>query len=306
MILPNFIIPGVARSGTTSLYYYLSQHPDIGFAKPKEPKYFSSLHLSLPQNGPGDNTLEATKVKSYDQYVNLFQHLGDYKIRAEASSDYLYYYKHTIPEIKKTLNDPKILISIRNPIDRAFSAYNNLIRDQRETLSFEDGLKAESERLTNNWDWMWAYRAGSLYADAISAFKSEFSQVKVILFEEFESDTANVLQDIFSFLQIDPSVNIDYSSKYSHSGRPKRKWMNVLTNKNNPVMAGLRRFALAIIPRNKLENMASKMLDKDKISSELRFELHQEFTADIQKLEHILNRDLSIWSVEHKLNSDGQ
>ena len=127
-IKPNFIIVGVARCGTTSLFHYLEQHPEIGMAKVKEPKYFSSLDLTLPQNGIGDSTVFSKLIKDEASYDNLFEGLEGYKAVGEASSDYFYYHKTVIPRIKKKLGDIKIIVCLRDPVERAFSAYNNLIR----------------------------------------------------------------------------------------------------------------------------------------------------------------------------------
>ena len=65
-MLPNFIIAGATRSGTTSLYYYLKQHPKIDFPSIKEPRYFSSIELKLPQNGPGDESVDVKLIKSFN------------------------------------------------------------------------------------------------------------------------------------------------------------------------------------------------------------------------------------------------
>ena len=71
-MLPNFIIAGATRSGTTSLYHYLIQHPEISFPKLKEPRYFSSYDLKLPQKGPGDITVDDKLITSFEEYSDLY------------------------------------------------------------------------------------------------------------------------------------------------------------------------------------------------------------------------------------------
>ena len=116
-MLPNFLIVGAAKSGTTSLYRYLQQHPDIFMSQKKEPKFFSSQFLKFPFVGPGDQNMELSICKTFDKYESLFKYADNIKAVGEASADNLYYYTHAIPLIKKYLGNVKILIILRNPID---------------------------------------------------------------------------------------------------------------------------------------------------------------------------------------------
>ena len=145
--LPNFLLVGAAKCGTSSLHKYLDQHPEIFMSKHKEPRFISSQATPFPLNGPGDHKVEAWYVKNYDDYEKLFEGAGEYPAVGESSADTLYFYKGTIPVIKKYLGDPKIVIMLRNPVKRAFSAYQHLVRDLREDLSFEEGLEREPERI---------------------------------------------------------------------------------------------------------------------------------------------------------------
>ncbi len=294
-IIPNFIIAGVARCGTTSLYHYMKQHPDIGFPSQKEPKYFSSIHLNFPHKGAGDHTVDSKVIKDKEKYFDLFSNLYTFNAIGEASSDYLFYHKYTANAIKQELGDIPIIISIRNPIDRAYSAYNNLLRDGRETLEFMDALQAEEERINNNWDWMWAYKKGSLYADAIEHFQQEFSHVKIVLFDDLEANPDKIMKEIFTFLNVDPSVKVNSQTKYSHSGKPKNAFVAMLTDRNNKLMYSLRQLVMSLVPRSLLEKLASNMLNKDAIPHEASQYLYNYFKEDIIKLEQLINRDLSKW-----------
>ncbi len=292
---PNFIIAGVARCGTTSLYHYMKQHPDIGFPKQKEPKYFSSIHTEFPHNGLGDDTVDKIIVKDKEEYYRLFKNLNNYICVGEASSDYLYFHKYTVPAIKKELGDIPIILSIRNPMERAYSAYNNLLRDGRETLEFMDALNAEETRISNNWDWMWAYKRGGMYANAIEHFQKEFTKVKVVLFDDLEKNPNKVVREIFEFLKIDSTIRINSETKYSHSGKPKNTFIAILTDRNNKIIYALRRVIMSFVPRSLLEKIASKMLKKNDIPLEVKKYLYEYFKNDIEKLEVLINKDLSDW-----------
>lgn len=292
---PNFLIAGVARCGTTSLYHYLRQHPQIGLPTIKEPKYFSSLSLVLPQNGIGDETVFSKIVSNEKQYDQLFLPLKNYDCIGEASSDYFYYNQSVIPKVKEKLGDVKIIICLRNPVDRSYSAYSNLIRDSRETLSFAEALEEEDNRVANNWDWMWHYKNGSLYSEALEYFQNEFSNVHIVLFEDLESHPKKVLRDIFKFLNVNENIDVDVNTRYSHSGKPNNSIVAALTNRNNPLIFKFREIALKMIPRKYLENIASKLFKKDDLDLKVRKNLQSFFAKDISKLEKLIQRDLSNW-----------
>lgn len=292
---PNFIITGVARCGTTSLYHYLDQHPEIGFSKIKEPKYFSSLDLNLPQNGPGDDTVFSKMILDEISYDRLFENLKSFNVVGEASSDYFYYHRNVIPRIKEKLGDVKIIICLRNPVERAFSSYNNLIRDSREKLSFIDGLKSENLRISNNWDWMWHYKKGSLYSDALEHFLNEFSNVKVVFFEDLKNKPNFVMKDIFSFLNVNVDVEIDVSTIYSTSGAPKSQIISMLTNRNNPLIFWMREVVLKLLPRKYLEKIAENLFKKKSLNKNTYEELLSFYKLDILKLEKLTNRNLKNW-----------
>lgn len=294
-LLPNFLIVGVARCGTTSLFHYLKQHPQIGFPKEKEPKYFSAKQLHFPQNGIGDATVDAKMVKTWEAYQRLFADLGDYRRRGDASSDYFYYHQHTIAEIKKSLGDVPVLISIREPVERSYSAFNNLVRDGRETLSFEQALKAEESRKNAGWDWMWAYKSGSRYAEGIAAFQENFSQVKVVLFDELKRNPKALLEEIEAFLGLDPYGEYDTSTKYSPSGSPKNGMIKLISSRNSKITNALRTLAMHLLPRTLLEKIAKGFFAKEELPKETKEYLKNYFAEDIQKTGELLDNSLNAW-----------
>lgn len=294
-VLPNFLIVGVARCGTTSLFHYLKQHPQIGFPKQKEPKYFSAIHLQFPQNGTGDATVDAKMIKTREAYRKLFSDLKDYQRIGEASSDYFYYHRYTISEIKKTLGDIPIIMAIRNPVERSYSAFNNLVRDGRENLSFEAALQAEENRANAGWDWMWAYKQGSRYAEGITAFQENFSQVKVVLFEELKRNPKGVLEEIETFLGVEPYPAYDTSIHYSPSGNPKNAAIKLISSRNSKWTNGLRTMAMNLFPRKFLEKIAQRFFTKGELPKETREYLENYFAEDVQRTRALLEDPLEIW-----------
>ena len=293
--IPNFIIVGVARCGTTSLYHYLNQHPEISLSKIKEPKYFSSIDLALPQKGVGDHTVHKRIIKDEKKYDKLYAEFHHHKCVGDASSDCFYYHENVIPRIKEKLGDVKIIVCLRNPVQRAYSAYSNLVRDSRETLSFREALYNEGDRISKNWDWMWHYKKGSLYADALSHYQKEFSNIEVVFFEDLTTNVDKVLQRLFSFLEVDKEIKIDVNSQYSYSGKPKNAIFAKLTNRNNFIIFWVRELALKTIPRKYLEKIALLLFKKEEIDKVVKIELKQFFKEDIEKLEKLTMKNLSSW-----------
>jgi len=297
--LPNLLIVGAAKCGTSSLHKYLDQHPEIFMSKVKEPRFLSSQVNPFPLNGPGDHKVEAWYVKNYDDYIKLFEGSEGYPVVGESSADTLYFYKGTIPVIKKYLGDPRIIIMLRNPVKRAFSAYQHLVRDLREDLSFEDGLVEEHNRIRNNFELIYHYTTASLYYDSVKAFLDNFSSVKVILTEEQESRPQQVLRDIFRYLNVDPNCDVNTDIRYNVSGKPKSQWLHQFFFEGNMARRLAQPIVRSLFSHETRTRIAQKIQEKNltrlTINPDTKKKLQEYFEEDIQKLEKLLNRDLSLW-----------
>ena len=161
--LPNFFLVGAAKAGTTAVYAYISQHPEIYLSPLKEPKHLSISANKFPHNGPGDKKVDDGIIKSREEYLNLFKDAENVKVVGESSADYLYFYNSVIPLIKTISPYAKILIMLRNPVDRAYSAYRHMLMDNRENLSFEKALKYEDQRRSRNYEFIWFYKDVGFY-----------------------------------------------------------------------------------------------------------------------------------------------
>lgn len=297
-MLPNFIIVGAAKCGTTALYYYLSQHPDIAFPTLKEPKYFSTIFNKLPQQGVGDQSIDKYAINNWEEYKALFSKLKDYKLRGEASPDYLLYHKNTAQSIKEKLGDIPIIIMLRNPVDRAFSAYSNMRRDNREFLSFRDALAAESERSSANWDFMWKYLQGSMYSEQIKTFTSEFKNVKFILFEDFVLNPLQETNQAIDFLGLPKLKKLD-DRKYNPSGIPNNFLAKFILNRDNKFSTTLREILKKYIPRHILELVSRKSLNKITLEWKDANYLYHLVEKDILETEKLTNLDLTIWKKKY-------
>ncbi len=297
--LPNLLIVGATKCGTSSLHRYLSQHPDIFMSKVKEPRFISSQVTEFPLKGPRDHTVEKWYVKDLPSYEKLFEEAEGYSVRGESSADTLYFHEKTIPVIKRHLGNPRIIIMLRDPVKRAFSAYQHLVRDLREELSFEDGLNQEQQRIRENWELIYHYTAGSHYYDSVKAFQDNFSSVKVVLTEDQNKRPRQMLRDVFRFLEVNPDVDIDTAIRYNMSGKPKSQWLHQFFFEGNlarriaqPIVRTLLKPEVRARIAHKIQ---TKNLTRLSIQPDTAKVLRRLFEDDTRKLETLIGRDLSQW-----------
>lgn len=294
-ILPNFLVVGASKSGTSSLYHYLKQHPDIFLSeKQKEGRFFSQMANCF--DGPGDAIVEKTITKDVESYKLLFEGYNREKAIGDISPEYLYFHEQAIPLIKSTLgNDVRIIMILRNPVDRAFSAYTHFKRDKRESLSFEEALEKEMERENQNWLWTWKYKHSGFYTTQVKAYLNSFKQVKVFLYDDLLNNQVKVLQEICAFIGIDSGFEFDTTYKYNVSGDPKNQLLYKLETSRGLIQVLKKVIPSGIVARVKKKWTGEKQMVKSEMSPETRLNLIGFFREDILELQKIINRDLTHW-----------
>ena len=139
----------------------------------------SEVYEKLSKNEPRYHISEEHTVFTQDNYEKLFQDVTDEIAIGEASTPYLYHHKHSIPKIKKLLGDIKIIIFLRNPVDRAYSAYKHFVKETGDTDSFEQFLGKEEERVRENWDILTFPKGLCFYYNQVKAFQDNFSRIRI-------------------------------------------------------------------------------------------------------------------------------
>ena len=296
-ILPNFLIVGAAKCGMTSLYYYLKQHPDVFMSNPKEPDFFFAQFSKIPTNGIGDNCQNI--VQNFDEYCRLFEHAVGKKAIGESSHTNLYYCRKTIPLIKQYLGDPKIIIILRNPVERAFAAYAELTLEGREFLPLEEALGQEPKRIAQGWRPTWYYQDLGFYAHQVKAYFDNFSAVKVCLFDDLKREPATLIQDIFRFLEVDATFRPDITANYNISGVPRLKLFKSLFRRNPPLQGIVSFLGKTIFTEDGWtglrEKLKAKLLVKTTMKPETKHDLENLYRDDIAKLQSLIGRDLTHW-----------
>ena len=257
----------------------------------------------MPANfrGPGDEQyLNKKMVKSLDEYKMLFSNLTNERMLGDVSPDYLYYYEKSIKMIHQILGDVRIIIILRNPVERAYSQYLHFLRFDRETLSFEEALNDEERRKKLNWEWAWFYKDVGLYYNQVKAYIDNFSRVKVYLYDDLKSDALSVIHGIYRFLEIDDSfVPDNLNLRFNISGKPKSKWLHTLINKPNSTNTVLRSIVKSILPKEKRQELKYRItkrnLDRAAMPQEAKEYLRKFYREDVLKLQDLINRDLSQW-----------
>jgi sulfotransferase family protein len=297
MTLPNFLIIGAQKSGTSAIYAYLSQHPQVFASEIKEPAFFAFEGAQRIFAGPDDARAGRYIVRDLERYRRLFRTVGDRARAGEASSIYMYA-PQAAERIRHYIPNAKLIAVLRDPVDRAYSAYRHLVRDGRETLSFEEGLAAEPSRTAANWHPIFHYKQRGFYYAQLRRYFELFSreQIAVYTYDEFKADPRALLKSMFVFLDIDPDFQPDMSVRHNVSGIPKSRLLHAIIGRPSRAKdlvkrllpAGAQRLHAALMRRN-------IVVTEPRIAPETERALQEEYREDIVQLESLIGRDLSAW-----------
>ena len=292
--LPNLLIVGAAKCGTTSLHNYLKQHPDIFMSKQKEPHFLINSDI-------GEDRIHKA-ITVLEDYEDMFKTDSIYKYKGESSVMYLAFPEFSIKNIKKYL-DPnvKIIIMLRNPVERAFAGYlHNLRYNPSENLSFEEALEKSEARYYKERDITPDTRylhVGNYYSQ-VESFISMFNDnVLVIMYEDYVNDIDLCLANVFDFLDID-KISVDTSRRHMVGGWVfKRKFLrNLLIPKNN-----FKSLIKNLLPNKKIRKaikqkiMNMSTVENPSISEDMHKKLTEYYRKDIDNLSKLLNKELNCW-----------
>jgi len=287
-MLPNFIIAGAAKAGTTSLFHYLSEHPEIFMSNPKEVNFFTCKEIK-------DQKLyyDSFLIDNLESYKNLFSNASNYKAIGEGSVSSLFY-KNTPKKIKNLIPDIKIIILLRNPIDRAFSHYLmdyklGLINDSFDDIVFR---KSNSKNLDLYFQ---QYLELGKYYNQIKRYLDIFNkdQVKIFLQEDLFSNTQNVVKEIYNFLNVDSSFIPKINKKHNAFSMPRNKIFRKIYS--NYFLRTSFSYIFSSEIKRKLKKIFLKEDNKPKMSTKTKKYLLDFYLDDINDLENLIKKDLTNW-----------
>ena len=298
MVMPNFLIIGFEKAGTTSVYQYLKQHPQVFVSPTKETNFFI-------YDGQNPEILPylldwLPVVRSLSDYHALFRDASNHKAIGEASPLYLAD-PHAAKRIRHYIPEAKLIAILRDPAERAYSAYWMRVRDGRESRSFEQAIEEElSGRLDGSLEiGCRHYVSWGFYAKHLKTYLSYFdrSQLAVHLFDDLQDDPIGFMSTLFRFLEVDDRFTPDTSRRYNVSGRPRNRLLEPFLRKS-VVTRTLRRALPAPLGRRAAsvqEAWRSRALAKPPMPPKLRHRLVAGYRRDVLELQDMLNRDLSRW-----------
>ena len=300
--MPDFLLVGAAKSATSSLHNYLDQHPQIKMPAIKESWFFSFYKNPPDYSSPGKLS---NLISEQDEYLKLFAGASDDQILGDACPSYLYTYEDTIRNIRQLYSEEalaklKIIISLREPVSRAYSQFYTFKRKVEEPLSFKEAVSAGTvkQRMQDNWNIFYDYPGFGLYSKQVEAFQQAFGKqnVMVILYDDIHDDVQAVCRSLLVFLGVDPDFSVNDEVKHnSLTGEPKMKLLvSALLSKNK-----FKRALSSLIPK-KLRMIIvyiilKPLLKRETLDEDTRKNLSAFFEPDILELERLIDRDLSNW-----------
>lgn len=286
MKIPNFLIIGAHKAGTSSLHKYLQQHPQVFLPSLKEPRFFS-YDPDVPDGEPTPYPWgpRVHPVKTWDQYLALFTEVTTETAIGEASPCYLNHPRGPV-RIRQALPGVRLIVSLRDPLDRAYSGYLMAVRDAGETRPFAELIGGEPRAPWH--DNLVYYQSCLRY---LECFPRE--RLKFVRAEDLNAQPFKVLTDLFSFLEVDPAFQPDTTTQFNKGGVPRSQLLHrVLDNRG---VRGLGAYIPAPL-RSTLKRLRSANLRKPpELDGAVRARFIERFREDILRLQDLLDMDLSDW-----------
>jgi hypothetical protein len=295
---PDFFIVGAPKSGTTALYEYLRQHPEVFMADPKEPNYFGA-----------DVERRRTPRIGLDEYLSYFARAGEAQRVGEASVRYLHS-RTAAAEIADFAPNGQAIIMLRDPVEMMHSMHGELVFIGAEDITdFADALEAEDDRRQGrrippaaNKPAALLYRDSARFAEQVQRYFDALGRerVLVLIYDDFRDDTLGTYRRVLRFLGVDeafvPEMGIVNPSKQPRS----RMLLRLISNPPG----WLRRVLASVLPPRQRKRLFRRALalnartaPRRPMDPDLRARLKAEFAPEVRRLGELIGRDLTAWSV---------
>ncbi len=287
---PTFLVIGAGKSGTTSLNWYLSQHPQVFMCPKREPDFFAY-----------EGTDAAGAVTIWDDYIDLFGEAGDARAIGDTSPSYMHV-AGTAQRIRHYLPDARLVAILRHPVERLYSRYMQLVRqDDAPAQPFSAAADPHS---------VWWQRHDlvpeGFYARHLAPYFEAFPResIRVYLYEDYANSPEAVYADICRFIGVDDGFRPDLQTRLHQSGQLRSRVLNEVIGSNGAIKrvlatrfpAAYERLRRAPALVQKLNRFRSLNVRKPPLDPSLRIELARAiYGEDIRALEGLLDRDLGAW-----------
>lgn len=307
--VPNFLLVGAPKAGSTSLYHYLRQHPDIYMSPMKEPQFFISEFRPEHMNPSWRKNIEANALKfaaylehptvgprppgvvtSWSQYLQLFQFAAPGQAIGEASIGCLWS-RTAAQSIAERIPGARIIMILRNPADRAFSQYLHAVTRDQARSRFGDLIRRAPAAHFDSFN---PFLEFGLYFNQVERFLTRFpaDQVGIYLYDDYVRDPGALVRDILRLLGVRSDVPIDMSQRYLE---PRVPWIPMLERLIvQPVRKVLGRWVPPRLRRvpDRLRFRPRRSLTMTPADRRFLIDFYED---DVKRLSHLIGRDLSRW-----------
>ena len=287
--LPNFIVIGAAKAGTTALHWYLADHPQVFMAPVKETNFFA---FGLDDEGRllyGDPELHRFPIRTLEEYEHAFDGAGEALAVGEASPIYLES-PRSAARIAEVIPGARIVCGIREPVDRAYSDYLMYLRARGRRLDPARDLTPSAPWAAPDSHWMQISRYHEPLRRYFDAFPPQ--QIHVFLFDDLKGDQRGVVRNLYRFLQVAPDFSPDFHTPHNIGGMPSSMLVEkVLTS------GSLKKALDPWVPK-RVADLARRARTRNmrrapSLPPELKATLQEHFREDIAATSRLIGRDLS-------------
>jgi hypothetical protein len=281
--LPNFFIVGAPKAGTTALYAYLDQHPQVYMSPLKEPCYFAP-----EQSQPNPHS-------SWDGYLTLYRSAREQTAIGEATACYLWS-RTAAQSIAARIPHARIIISLRNPVDRAFSQYLERLTIGATRKSFREEIDASLRSSRDGkFDYLWPFLEVGRYHEQILRYFDAFprAQIHILFYEELVGAPVRVVADMFAFLGVDRGFLPDLTRRYNEPQVPRLLEVIYLLKQS-----GAWRYLRSLAPRPlgpRLRSLVFRSRGSLRMEPADREFLTDYYREDVCALASLIERDLTSW-----------
>jgi hypothetical protein len=302
--LPDFLVLGAARAGTTAIYEALNTHPDIRLTRTKETNFFAYRDRALKTKGPGNEYIN-NSITSLDEYLKQFPAEKGDALFGEVCP--LYLFEPMAPlNIRELIPDARLIAVLRNPIQQAWShflyARYNAIEPESD---FTRALMLEDERLAAGWQPLFGYSRFPRYGEQIARYLEYFrrDQILILDYADFRKDAARELARMAEFIGARTEFAFAPERNVNASDIPRNEFLQALLMRPNPLTAAAR-----VLPlewrrrlRDKLANL--NRTKRSSLTDDARSILKDRLQDDVNALSDLLGRDYRPWLAEERATS---
>lgn len=292
-LLPNLILIGANKAGTTSFHSYLGQHPEVFMCTPKEPMFFATWGKEPPRAVDPRSSPNATYFFStVESYQRLFEKGRDAKVRGESSTTYLAN-PACAPRIRELVPEARILAILRNPVDRAFSNWSMYRFWRHEKMTFESAVEEELATGRTSYPEGMRYLSLGFYTGPLRCYLDAFPgpQSKIVLYDDLNRQPYAVYADVCRFLGIDSNFVPDMERHLHVSSLERFPRWSILNRGLSLTERVARKLALSGAEKQ----IRRVRLERPQLAMSTRRRLTDYYRSEVTALESLIDRDLSAW-----------